>query len=115
LFKIIVHPQIVVSHKKMDLYSTVAKFRQLSQNPHKAFWYHGFVLKPKIEKVAEQKNYFGIVLNAVEPLHKNFFPWKAFGLCGRAQMVVAGEVYFFALGNLHSSKIYKKTLRLRSG
>src|SRR5690606_29147303 len=97
LFKIIVHPQIVVSHKKVDFDSAVAKFGQFSKNTHKAFWYHRFVFKPKIKKIAEQKYHFGIVLNAVQPFHKNLFTRQAFGPSWRAKMVVAGKVYFFAL------------------
>ena len=100
-FKIIVHPQIVVSHKKMDLDSAIAQFGQFSQNAHKPFWHHGFVFKPKIKKIAEQKNHFGIVFYAFQPFHKNFFAWQTFGLRGRAQMVVAGKVDFFALWDLH--------------
>src|SRR5690606_14414920 len=73
LFKIIVHPQIVVAHKKVDLNAIVAKFCKFAQSSHKAFWNNGFIFKPKIEKVAEEKNHFGIVLNAVQPFHKNLF------------------------------------------
>src|SRR5690606_3891366 len=93
-FKIIVHPQIVVSHKKMNLDTAIAKFGKFAKNTHKAFWHHGFVLKPKIEEVAEKKDNFGIVLYAFKPFHKNLFTRKAFGLCGGTEMVIAGKVYF---------------------
>jgi len=110
-----VHPQIVVAHKKVDLDATVTKFGQFSQNPNKAFWHHSLIFKPKIEEITEQKNNLGIMLNAVQPFHKNLFARKAFGLCGCAKMVVAGKVYFFALWDLHIQRYRKRPFDCAQG
>lgn len=55
-FEIILHPQVVVAHKKINRDTRVADFCEFSQNAYKAFGHYSAVFKPKIKKVAEQKN-----------------------------------------------------------
>src|SRR5690554_1022756 len=106
-FKIIMHPQIMVSDKKMDLDPAITEFCQFSQGSNESFWDHGFIFKPKIKKIAEQENCLGIVFYAVQPFNENLFTRNAFSIHWRAKMIVTGEVDFFAFRNLHWTKIVK--------
>src|SRR5690625_2383149 len=48
-FKIISHPQIVISDKEINRNSTIANFCKFSQNAYKSFWHHLFIFEPKIK------------------------------------------------------------------
>src|SRR5699024_11595688 len=75
--EIILHPQIVIAHKKIKRDSTIADFSQFSEHANKSFGNHVFIFKPKIEQISEQKNGSGIFFNLVQPAHKFRFPISA--------------------------------------
>src|SRR5690242_12950439 len=55
-FKVTIHPHIMIAHKKFNYNSIVGKLCKLSQNSYKTFRHYFFILVPKVEQVAENKN-----------------------------------------------------------
>ena len=85
----------MIAYEKVDRNTTVAQFRQLAQSAHKAFGDNCFVLKLKVEKVAEEEYGTCIGFDVVKPLHKLRFTGFAFGSSGRSEVIIGGEVYLF--------------------
>src|SRR5690606_2186990 len=92
----------MVAHKVVNRNARIGNFGQLPQSTGKTLGHYRFIFEPKIEKIPKEKNSGSIFFNAIQPGHKLFFPWKT-EVPGRGpQMIVTGEVYFFARGNVYS-------------
>src|SRR5690606_9705221 len=93
VFKIILHPQIVVSYKHKEFDTRIFQFSQLSQHPHVTFGNHVVPLVPETEKGGHEKQDLRIGLYKVQAADEFLFAPLALVGIGRAKMLVGGKVY----------------------
>jgi hypothetical protein len=72
--KIIVHPQVVIAHKKVDGDTAVPYFGEFTEYAYKALGHHVLVFKPEVKQITQQENSGGIFFNAIQPAHKDALP-----------------------------------------
>src|SRR5690242_14268384 len=94
-FKVTIHPHIMIAHKKFNYNSIVGKLCKLSQNSYKTFRHYFFILVPKVEQVAENKNMRCIIFYLIQKLYNSFFTGNTAFIIGSAEMKVGNEIYFF--------------------
>lgn len=95
--QVIKSPHVVVSPEQMHRNAGIGNFGQLAQQTYIAFRDNGFILKPKIKKVAQQKNFFGVGFYKIEPADKFLLPLAALRPVGDAEVEIGSEVDFISL------------------
>src|ERR1700752_4652839 len=84
--KIVLHPHIVIAHKKMDGYTCIGEFRHFAQQQYMTLWNHLPVFIPKIEDVPYYKNLLGITLNIIKEFYNLSLPIQTTIGIGRSKM-----------------------------
>ena len=92
----------MVATEKVDRDAGINNFGELSKQTGIALWDNSSILEPKIEKVAHEKNFFGIGFYLIQPADKTLLTYKAAFPVGDAKMKIGGEVYFFLFLQYHN-------------
>ena len=76
--QVIVHPNIVVACKEMDRNAIVNNIGNSTQKTGEATRGNFLVVDPKVENIAYQINFRGILPNGVQPIYKMLFAPQAY-------------------------------------
>ena len=68
LFKIVVHPEVVVAREEMHLHAHVGQFADFSKQARVALRDDVFIFVPEVENVAQEINGIRLMLDAVEKI-----------------------------------------------
>jgi hypothetical protein len=65
--EVVEDPEVVIACKQVYFYSLIAEFSQFANGSCKASWDGPFVLKPEVEKIADNVKCFQLRSNLFEP------------------------------------------------
>src|SRR5436190_18842727 len=102
LFKIIVHPEIMIAYKEMNGDARVSDLGDLSDQSDRSFWNGVLVFVPEIKKISYEINFLRVVPDAFKPVHDHFFSLQADLGCRHTKVKIGSEVYFFSRGQLRT-------------
>src|SRR5690606_11082988 len=88
-FKVIIHPEVGISHKKIHRDPAGFDFCEFSQCAYKTFGNHMFVLNPKIKKITQEKDGSCVIFNGIQPFDKSQFPGPAGCSSRSTKMIIA--------------------------